>query len=67
MSLHKLLPNASKQKVKKNTDSLFYVAMVEWKWSWDDFLQCPIPVFLVLIDQYTELKQKEARAAKKKR
>lgn len=65
MNLNKLLPNASRNKSENNYDSLLYLFLVDFGWTYDKFLVTPIPVIMRLLKQHKKVKEAEAKANKK--
>lgn len=65
MNLNELLPQASNKKKKKSVDYLLYIILVEWKWSWEDFSNTPLPIVLSLLKIHEEISKKSKKAKKK--
>lgn len=64
MSLHRLLPNASKNIDEENLNNILYLCMAEWGWSWDDFRNTPLPVLLTLLKTHNKVQKERQRKQK---
>lgn len=56
--LHNLFPNVSKKKSENNLDNILYLCMVEFGWSYEDFLNTPIPVIRRIIKKHNQINKK---------
>jgi len=43
-NFQRLLPNATKKKQQEVYDNVLYIILVEWGWSYEDFLNTPLVV-----------------------
>ena len=50
-----------------NFKKICFICVNEFKWSYQDTMEAPCPFVLDMIDQWVDVKQKEIKAAKKKR
>lgn len=62
-----MFPRARQNKLKENLVEAMYLAMCEWGWSYEQFLDTPFCVTMALMKKHGEIKKKEAKAAKKKK
>lgn len=64
MTFNNMFPRARQNKVKENLVYAMYLAMCEWGWSYEQFLDTPFIVTMELVKKYTEIKKKEAKRKK---
>lgn len=66
MSLDQLLPKAAENKQDKHFDSILYFFLHDCGWSYDTFINTPIPVIMRMLRQHEAEIKKKAKAEKKK-
>jgi len=66
MNLNRLFPNSQKNKEEEQFNNLLYIVMVEWGWSYEEFIKTPIPLLNRLLKTHERVKKEEARANRKK-
>lgn len=66
MNLNNILPNAANRVSKTKHDAIIYIATVKWGWTWQQFLDTPIPVIMILLRQWQK-EQKELNKQNGKR
>jgi len=66
MDLGKLFPNSTKRKQEDKFNNLLYLCLVDWGWSYNQFLETPIPVLNRLLKKHKEITDKQEKATKKK-
>ena len=65
VNLGRLFPNVQKRQNEEQFKNILYIAMVEWGWSYDKFIETPIPIIKMLLDVRTRVKKEEKDAMKK--
>lgn len=66
MSLSRLLPKSAKNKKDSEIDTILYLFMVEFGWTYDKFIDTPIPIIFKLLKEHKRVKEVEQKAIKKK-
>jgi len=66
MDFGRLFPKSAKRKDEDQFNNLLYIVMVQWGWSYEDFIKTPIPLLNRLLKTHERVKKEEARASKKK-
>jgi len=57
-----IFPNVSQKKHNEYINDILYIALVEWGWSYDDFLNTPMWVINRLIIKHNEKIKKQKNA-----
>jgi hypothetical protein len=63
--LNNILPKTKLKRLKSQEDWIFYTFFVEFKWSWDNFQQMPIPIILAVLKKQKEVVEQQKKANKK--
>ena len=58
-NLSRLFPKSSQKKQEEYINNLLYTTLVEWGWSYDDFLNTPLWVINRLIKKHNEVMDKK--------
>ena len=65
MNLSRLLPNAAKNVNEEKVNNILYLCLTEWGWSWDQFINTPIPVLMRLFKKHEEVQKEQKKKSKK--
>jgi hypothetical protein len=58
------LPTAAKNKLKQKEDTILHIVLTEWGWSYQEFLETPIPVFFRVWKKDQDLKKEQSKKSK---
>jgi len=67
MDLSRILPNSAKNKQEDGNNAILYLFLVEFGWSYEQFINTPVPVVFRLMKYHKYVKEQERKNSKRKK